>query len=33
MNGAVEALSHEFAGLRTGRASIGLLEPVMVDIY
>jgi ribosome recycling factor len=33
MKGAVEALSHEFAGLRTGRASIGLLEPVMVDIY
>lgn len=33
MNGAIEALSHEFAGLRTGRASIGLLEPVMVDIY
>ncbi len=33
MNGALEALSHEFAGLRTGRASAGLLEPVMVDIY
>ena len=33
MKGAVEALRHEFAGLRTGRASIGLLEPVMVDIY
>ncbi|NQV60734.1 MAG: ribosome recycling factor [Alphaproteobacteria bacterium] len=33
MNGAIEALSHEFAGLRTGRASIGLLEPVMVDVY
>ena len=33
MNGAIEALRHEFAGLRTGRASIGLLEPVMVDVY
>ena len=33
MNGAIEALMHEFAGLRTGRASIGLLEPIMVDIY
>ena len=33
MNGALEALSHEFAGLRTGRASAGLLEPVMVEIY
>jgi len=33
MNGAVEALRHEFAGLRTGRASIGLLEPVVVDVY
>ena len=33
MKGAIEALGHEFAGLRTGRASIGLLEPVMVDVY
>jgi ribosome recycling factor len=33
MNGALEALNHEFAGLRTGRASAGLLEPVMVEIY
>ncbi len=33
MGGAVEALRHEFAGLRTGRASIGLLEPVVVDVY
>ena len=33
MKGAIEALRHEFAGLRTGRASIGLLEPVMVDVY
>lgn len=33
MNGAVEVLQREFAGLRTGRASTGLLEPLMVDAY
>jgi ribosome recycling factor len=33
MHGALEALRHEFAGLRTGRASANLLEPVMVDAY
>lgn len=33
MNGALEVLRHEFGGLRTGRASASLLEPVMVDIY
>ena len=33
MNGAVEALRQEFAGLRTGRASAGLLEPIMVEVY
>lgn len=33
MHGAVEALSKEFGGLRTGRASTSLLEPVMVDAY
>jgi len=33
MDGALEALKHEFAGLRTGRASAGLLDPVMVDAY
>ena len=33
MEGAVEALKTEFSGLRTGRASSGLLEPVMVDAY
>jgi len=33
MNGAVAALKHEFAGLRTGRASVSLLEPVHVDAY
>ena len=33
MQGAVEALKHEFAGLRTGRASTSLLEPVTVEAY
>ena len=33
MNGAVEALKTEFAGLRTGRAHVSLLEPVMVESY
>jgi len=33
MRGALEALKHDLAGLRTGRASIGLLEPVTVDVY
>jgi ribosome recycling factor len=33
MDGAQEALRREFAGLRTGRASAGLLEPVTVDAY
>lgn len=33
MNGAVATLKQEFAGLRTGRASPGLLDPVMVEAY
>ena len=33
MDGALEALRKELAGLRTGRASASLLEPVMVDAY
>jgi len=33
MNGAVEVLRREFAGLRTGRASVSLLEPVTVPAY
>ncbi len=33
MQGAVDALKHDFGGLRTGRASTALLEPVMVDAY
>ena len=33
MDGAVDVLSKEFGGLRTGRASTSLLEPIMVDAY
>jgi ribosome recycling factor len=33
MKGAVEVLRHEFAGLRTGRASVNLLEPIVVSAY
>lgn len=33
MDGALETLRREFAGLRTGRASPGLLEPVRVHAY
>lgn len=33
MDGAVSALSKEFAGLRTGRASTDFVAPVMVDAY
>lgn len=33
MDGALEVLRKEFAGLRTGRASASLLEPVQVDAY
>jgi ribosome recycling factor len=33
MDGAIEALKREFAGLRTGRASASLLEPIHVSAY
>ncbi|MBV8976124.1 MAG: ribosome recycling factor [Alphaproteobacteria bacterium] len=33
MNGAIATLKSEFAGLRTGRASPALLDPVHVDAY
>jgi len=33
MEGALETLKREFAGLRTGRASPALLEPVRVEAY
>jgi ribosome recycling factor len=33
MEGAFQVLKDEFAGLRTGRASASMLDPVMVDAY
>ncbi|MDQ7079864.1 MAG: ribosome recycling factor [Paracoccaceae bacterium] len=33
MEGAMSALKSEFASLRTGRASAGMLDPVTVDAY
>ncbi|MDZ4693217.1 ribosome recycling factor [Terricaulis sp.] len=33
MDGALTALSHEFGGLRTGRASPSLLDPITVEAY
>ena len=33
MKGAVQTLRSEFAGLRTGRASAALLDPVTVEAY
>jgi len=33
MAGATEALKHDLTGLRTGRASITLLDPVTVEVY
>jgi ribosome recycling factor len=33
MDGAIEALRREFGGIRTGRASLGLLDGIHVDYY
>ena len=33
MQGAVESLKHDLQGLRTGRASTTLLDPVSVEVY
>ena len=33
MTGAVEALKHDLGGLRTGRASTALLDPIQVEVY
>lgn len=33
MTGAVEALKSDLAGLRTGRANVGMLDPVTVEVY
>ncbi len=33
MKGAVDVLEKELSGLRTGRASVNMLEPVTVEVY
>ena len=33
MKGAVDSLRGDLAGLRTGRANVALLDPVMVEVY
>ena len=33
MNKSIEAFKHEFASIRTGRASVALLDKAMVDYY
>lgn len=33
MDGAITALQHEFGGLRTGRASPTILDPITVEAY
>lgn len=33
MKGAIDTLKHELSGLRTGRASASMLDPVVVDVY
>lgn len=33
MNGSLDVLKKEFAGLRTGRASANMLDPVQVEAY
>ena len=33
MHGAVEVLKHDLSGLRTGRASISLVDPIHVEVY
>ncbi|HZF42647.1 MAG TPA: ribosome recycling factor [Sphingomonadaceae bacterium] len=33
MTGALEALKNDLSGLRTGRASVTLLDPVNVEVY
>lgn len=33
MSGVIDSLKREFGGLRTGRASAQLLDPIVVDLY
>jgi ribosome recycling factor len=33
MQGVIDSLKRDFSGLRTGRASAAILDPIMVDVY
>ena len=33
MEGAISAFSHDLAGLRTGRASVNMIDQITVDAY
>jgi len=33
MGGAIDNVAKEFGGLRTGRASVSLLDPIVVEVY
>ena len=33
MHGALDALKHDLVGLRTGRASTALVDPIQVEVY
>lgn len=33
MDASLDSLKHEFSGLRTGRASTSMLDPVQVEVY
>ena len=33
MQGAVDSLKSDLSGLRTGRANVGLLDPIQVEVY
>lgn len=33
MHGAVDVLKHDLGGLRTGRASVSLVDPIHVEVY
>lgn len=33
MNGAIHALNHDLSGYRTGRASVGLVDRLIVEVY
>jgi len=33
MRGVIDSMKHDFSGLRTGRASATILDPITVDVY